>query len=132
MSRPYVIHPEDCPAEGWDDPTRGSVRWWTLVSADRHPSDSMVVGIAELPPSSEPDTALSLHWHVEAEVYHILSGSGVVIINAEEHPVRPGATVFIPGDAEHGVRNTGTVPLRLLYVFAADAFDQIKYTFSDP
>ena len=34
--------------------------------------------------------------------------------------------------AEHGVRNTGTVPLRLLYVFAADAFDQIKYTFSDP
>ena len=75
----------------------------------------MVVGIAELPPSPDGDDALSLHRHAEAEVYHILAGSEVVIINTEEYPVSAGATVFIPGNAGHGVRNTGTGPLRLLW-----------------
>ena len=56
-------------------------------------------------------------------------GEGVVVIDGREHPVRPGTALFIPGDAEHGVRNTGEEPLRLLYAFPVDSFDQVEYAF---
>jgi quercetin dioxygenase-like cupin family protein len=50
----------------------------------------------------------------------------------EEHGLRPGSAVFIPGGAEHGVRNTGAGILRLLYAFAADSFAEVEYEFSSP
>ena len=39
-------------------------------------------------------------------------------------------TVFIPGSAEHGIRNTGAMTLRFFYALAADAFTDIEYVFS--
>jgi oxalate decarboxylase/phosphoglucose isomerase-like protein (cupin superfamily) len=49
-----------------------------------------------------------------------------------EHPVRPGTAIFVPGNAEHGALNTGSGPLRILYVFPADSFHQIEYEFPEP
>ena len=69
MTRPFVIHPEDCETESWDDPVRGQVRWWTLVSGDRRPSDSLVVGVAELPGKTQYCQAkLSRAFHLEASL----------------------------------------------------------------
>ena len=48
-----------------------------------------------------------------------------------EHALRPGSSVFIPGDVWHGARNTGHDVLRLLYVFAADSFSDVNYVFPD-
>jgi len=47
-----------------------------------------------------------------------------------EHAVASGSAVFIPGDAEHGVRNTGDGPLRVVYAFATDSVDDVVYRFS--
>lgn len=46
-------------------------------------------------------------------------------IDELEHALSPRDAVFIPGGVLHGVRCIGAEPLRILYVFAADAFEQI-------
>jgi len=44
--------------------------------------------------------------------------------------LQPGSSVFLPCDAEHGALATGGEALRLLYVFAADSFQEIQCRFS--
>ena len=38
--------------------------------------------------------------------------------------------MFIPGMAEHGIRQTGNEILRLFYAFPVDSFDGVEYLFS--
>jgi mannose-6-phosphate isomerase-like protein (cupin superfamily) len=127
--RPVVINEEQCELEAWDDPTRGKVRWRTLLSGDRTPTSAMTVGVAEVeaghPNSFHP------HRHEPAEVYYILEGEGIVSIDNVDHRVRAGSTVFIPGNAWHCARNTGAKALRLLYIFAVDSFADVTYVFPD-
>jgi mannose-6-phosphate isomerase-like protein (cupin superfamily) len=127
---PIVIHEDDCAFEKWDEPARGSVRWRTLISGDRTASDSLTVGVAELEPNDT--TSLSSHRHPPAEVYYVLSGEGVVTISDTEYAIRPGTAVFIPGNASHSARNTGTEPLRFLYVFPVNSFNDVSYDFLSP
>lgn len=129
-SKPVVLHEEECELESWSEESRALVRWRTLLSADRTPTNALTLGVAELPPgASKP---IHTHRHAQVEAYYVLSGEGVVSIAGVEHPVRTGSAVFLPGDAEHGAFNTGTGTMRLLYVFAADSFDQVEYRFSTP
>ena len=127
QSEAFVIQEEDCEFEGSLEAEPGSVRWRTLISGDRTPTDSLTVGVAELEPGES--RFFRPHKHAQAEVYYILSGEGAVTISGIDHPVRPCTTVFIPGGAEHGARNTGAELLRLLYVFPSDSFAEIKYEF---
>lgn len=117
----------DCGTESWRDDATGHVDWWTLFSADRTPTSGLTVGIAEIPVGApRPPRG---HTHEQAEVYVFLSGSGEVVVEGESTPVATGDAVFIPGDLEHMAVNTGPEPLRLLYFFAADSFDEIVYRF---
>ena len=127
FSKPFVLNESQCEVEDWNDPIRGKVRWRTLLSSDRTPTDSLTMGVAEL--RADADVGFKLHRHDQAESYYILSGRGVVSISATEHALAPGDAVFIPGGALHGARCVGAEPLRLIYVFAADGFDQIRYEF---
>ena len=54
------------------------------------------------------------HGH-EHEVF-VLEGTGVVVDDAGEHPLRPGTVVFVPPKQPHQFRNTGTAPLRFLCI----------------
>ena len=38
--------------------------------------------------------------------------------------------MFIPGMAEHGIRQTGNGVLRLFYAFPVNSFDGVEYLFS--
>lgn len=125
-TRPVVTYEADCAVEGWDDPVMGRVTWRTLLSGDRTPTAALTVGIAEIGADARD---VQPHRHAPPEVYHILAGEGVVRIDGIDHPVRAGATVFIPGNAWHGTRNSGAAPLRLLYVFAVDSFAAVAYEF---
>lgn len=122
-----VVHESDCEVEDWSDSGRGGVSWRTLISADRTPTDSLTVGVAEIRPGA-PDE-LHLHSHEPAEAYYILQGTGVVSIDGELHDIREGTAIFVPSDAVHAVGNTGSDVLRLLYVFGVDSFDDVKYVF---
>lgn len=114
--------------ETWDEPARGGVAWVTLLSKDITPTDTFSAGIAEFVPHGGD---LKPHRHSHAEIYHILEGAGTVTIEGVDHHVKAGDTVFIPGDAEHGVVNHGDPQLRLFYCFAADRFSDVVYRFAE-
>lgn len=122
---PVVLQEDDRPVEGWDD-ERGRLSWRPLFSADATPTEHLVTGVAELGEGG----FLALHRHEQTETYYVTAGEGVVSLEGAEHPVRPGSTVFIPGSAEHGIRNTGATTLRFIYALAADDFTDVEYVFS--
>jgi quercetin dioxygenase-like cupin family protein len=125
--RGVVIDGSKVSVEGWSQSERGAVTWRTLISGERTPTDRLTLGVADVEP--EPEGAVILHRHAQAEAYYVLSGEGVVSIDGAEHPLSPGAAVFIPGGALHAARATGSETLKLLWVFAADAFEQVIYEF---
>lgn len=104
---------------------RGGVVWKTLVSGDRTPSNTLTLGVGMLPPGE----ALHVHRHPQVELYFVLEGTGAATLGDAVRPVAPGDAIFIPGDALHGISNTGPTELRWLYVFAADSFADVEYTF---
>lgn len=127
MSRPLVIRDEDQPRDGWDDAVKGRIGWRTLFGGGVTATDSLTAGIAEV----EPGGWLGLHRHAPAEIYYVLEGRGIVTLEGIEHEVSAGAAVFIPGDAEHGIRNPYGVAFRFLYVFPVDSFAEVEYRFGE-
>lgn len=123
---PHVAHERDCPEERWGD----VVSWRTLVSADRTPTQGITMGTAEIQPGAPIEGAC--HRHAQPEVYFVLTGNGHVSIDDAVHPVEPGSAVFVPGSAWHFVTNTGSLPLRLVYAFAVDSFDEVIYEYRHP
>ena len=127
--RPFVVHESECDVEDWSASGRNGVSWRTLLSADRTPTDSLTIGIAEIAPGS-PDE-FHLHHHEPAEAYFILSGTGAMSIDGEVQNVRTGSAIFVPSNSVHAIANTGSDVLRLLYVFGVDSFDDVTYVFPD-
>jgi mannose-6-phosphate isomerase-like protein (cupin superfamily) len=125
-SQPIVIDEKSAPADGWDDPVKGRIRWRTLFSKGGTPTDGITCGVAEL----RPGDWLGLHRHAPPEIYYVLAGAGAVTLNGTEIAIRAGSAVFIPGMAEHGIRQTGAEALRFLYGFPVDSFDSVEYQFS--
>ncbi len=128
QTKAVITRAEDCPREAWDDPVRGSVSWVTLFSSDRTPTDSMTAGIAQIVPGGG---SLQLHRHAQAEIYFVIEGTGILTVDGRETTVTGGTAVFIPGDAEHGLRNESGMDLRLFYVFPTGSFGDVVYRFPD-
>jgi oxalate decarboxylase/phosphoglucose isomerase-like protein (cupin superfamily) len=89
------------------------------------PTSGLTAGVARIAPGD----ALRLHRHSQAELYVMLAGRGRVTVGSTVREVGPGTTVFIPGDAVHGIENAGATELRFDYVLAADAFEDVEYIF---
>lgn len=121
---PVVLHETDY-EEGWDDERHGRVRWRTLFSNEHTPTESLTAGVADIKSGDE----LKVHRHEPAEVYYFLAGEGIMTIEGMEHPVKANSAAYIPGNAAHGIRNTGQCDLRLFYVFAVNSLGDVDYTF---
>ncbi|CAF1507841.1 unnamed protein product [Rotaria magnacalcarata] len=118
---------EDCETQEWDHPLRGQVKWWELINGDITSTTGITMGIAEVPVGSlSPKRG---HTHNAEEVYYFLSGIGRVYVDGVETDVKSGTSVWIPANAEHFCHNTGTEPLKLLFVFARDKFSDVHYCF---
>lgn len=125
---PLVIRDSDLRWEGWGaafEATRGNVVWKTLFSQGKTPSEALTVGIARVPPGGR----LAPHRHLQAEIYFVLEGEGVVQLACETYTVNPGTAIFIPGNAEHGISNPNASDVRFLYGFATDSFEDVIYVF---
>lgn len=128
MRPPAVLRDTaDVPAEGWDSPSRGSICWQTLFSAGVTQTESLVCGVATL----EPGDTFALHHHAEPEVYFGVEGEAEVMVDGRPCRLAPGVALFIPSNARHGIADV-TQRLRFFYVFAADRFEDIAYSFVPP
>lgn len=129
-SKPQIstLEPESFPPPTQqDEPSKGDITWHTLFSSTTTPTNSLSAGVATCPPQTGH---LCAHRHSQAEVYYITLGKGMMRIDGKETEVEEGAAVFIPGDAEHSIRNIGEGPLKFFYVFATDSFEDVVYRFS--
>ena len=123
-----VVRKEDRTRETFEDPSRGDVSWFTFFSSDRTATDAMSAGLAQLEPNGG---RLNPHRHEQPELYFIAEGSGVLTIEGIERDVAAGSAVFIPGNAEHGIRNDGDSVLRIFYVFPTGCFADVIYRFTE-
>ena len=124
--KPLVISESDVARDSWDDTAKGVLGFRTLFSAGTTVTRALTAGIADL----NAGGWLGLHRHPPAEIYCIVEGRGTVTLEGADYPVSAGTAVYIPGDTEHGIRNTGPAPLRFFYAFAVDSFDDVTYRFS--
>ena len=78
-------------------------------------SDRILVGLNAFEPGQEH----ALHAHPgQDKVYHVLSGSGLFLLDDRELPMQSGDLLVAPEGVPHGVRNTGTERLLILAILA--------------
>ena len=125
MLQGVVTTANERPRESWG----GTSSWFTLFSGDVTPTDSMTAGIMEIAPAGGE---LKPHRHEPAEIYYVLQGEGLLILDGVEHRLSVGSAAYIPGDAEHALRNVADAVLRIFYVFPTDRFADVVYRFREP
>jgi mannose-6-phosphate isomerase-like protein (cupin superfamily) len=87
-----------------------------IIKVDRKygKSPSFFMGMENIPPGKR----IRLHHHPHAEeILFIHRGTGVARLGSREAAVSAGATVYIPRNVSVGLRNTGTEPLTLVFIF---------------
>ena len=77
-------------------------------------SDSLSTGIYHLPAGAADGQSP----HKEDEVYHILKGKAMLVVDGQEQPVKPGSTVYVRRTVEHRFRAIEE-DLTVLVFFAA-------------
>ena len=66
-----------------------------------------------------PGSSIGEHPHLgDDEIYFIISGTGVMVVDGEEQDVGPGAVVLTLSGSSHGLRNTGQEDLRMFVACA--------------
>ena len=85
-------------------------------------SQDLVMGYEDLAPGVD----IQLHRHLVAdEILFIHRGNGVVSLGGRESPVSSGATVYIPRNVSISVRNTGSEPLGVAFIFSKPGFEEL-------
>lgn len=81
--------------------------------------------------SVNPGAQISYQSHTKREEHWIVvKGSGIVVLNEKDIPVKRGTYVFIPLEAKHRIRNTGAEPLEFVEVQLGSYFgedDIVRY-----
>jgi mannose-6-phosphate isomerase-like protein (cupin superfamily) len=78
-------------------------------------------GIIEIAPGRE----IEAHVHAgEDDAFYILEGEMTFLLGDERVAAPPGTFVLAPPGAEHGFRNEGATPVRMLNIHAPAGFDR--------
>ena len=113
--------------QGWlSSKEQGELRWKLLVDSSIGSSSGMSLGILKIKPNFE----LPLHHHSPNEIYLIKRGTGLLIKSNTSIGVKTGNVVYIPQNAVHGIRNTGSTSLLLYWIFPTDSWEEVKYNFT--
>jgi quercetin dioxygenase-like cupin family protein len=95
-----------------------------ILKVDRRNGGSpdLVMGYEDLAPGAE----IQPHTHLVAdEILFIHRGNGVAKLGGRESPVSAGATIYIPRNVQISVRNTGSEPLGVAFVFSKPGFEEL-------
>ena len=72
-------------------------------------------GVAEFAVGASAPT----HYHDAEESVIVIEGEGLMVINGEEHIVRPNDAAFIPPGAHHSIANHGGRPFKISWTYAS-------------
>lgn len=72
-------------------------------------------GVAEFAAGASAPT----HYHDAEESVIVIEGEGLMVINGEEHIVRPNDAAFIPPGAHHSIANHGGRPFKISWTYAS-------------
>jgi mannose-6-phosphate isomerase-like protein (cupin superfamily) len=66
-----------------------------------------------------PDSSIGEHPHAgDDEIYFVISGTGIMVVDGQEQRVGPGAAVLTLSGSSHGLRNEGGEDLRIFVACA--------------
>ena len=127
-SKKFFIQEAELPWESWEEEALrqiSPIAWKTFFTQEKSGSSDLVMGLCQILPNQR----LIRHYHAQAEVYYLLAGEGTMEIDDVTQRITAGTAVFIPGNVEHALTNTGHEPLRFIYVFPANSFAEIEYIY---
>jgi quercetin dioxygenase-like cupin family protein len=85
-------------------------------------SPDLVMGYEEIPAGE----AIRPHQHLLAdEIIFVHRGSGVATLGSREGAISAGSTVYIPRNTRVSLRNTGSEPLGIAFIFSKPGFEQL-------
>lgn len=64
-----------------------------------------------------PGSAIGYHLQMEYEIYHVLSGKGVMEMNGKNFPVGEGDAILTRPGNSHGLKQTGPDDLVIMIVY---------------
>jgi len=84
-------------------------------------SQHFYAGAEDIPPGG----VIPFHrHHGQDEILVVQTGSGHAWLGDKERDVHAGAMIFIPSETWVSLKNTGTEPIRLAFIFSAPGFDE--------
>ena len=84
-------------------------------------SADLVMGYEDIPPGE----GITPHRHeIADEIIFVHRGSGVVELGARTVAFSSGATIYVPKQVRIAVRNTGTEPVSIAFVFSKPGFEE--------
>tara|TARA_Y100000588_G_C13786228_1_gene724637 strand:+ start:271 stop:651 length:381 start_codon:yes stop_codon:yes gene_type:complete len=73
--------------------------------------------IWELAPGVSEGTHVHEKESALEEIYYFMEGEGVMWIDGEDVPITEGDVILAPEGSDHGFRNTGSSPLKLVILW---------------
>ena len=103
-----------------DNTAPASSQFMLKVSPKNNASQHLVAGTEDLAPGA----AITKHRHlVQDEIVLIHSGKAHVWLGDQERELHAGGLVFIPANTWINLKNTGTEPVSLTFIFSAPGFE---------
>ncbi len=91
-----------------------------LVEATTTGTKAFTMGAQTLQPGQE----VPLHRHAEEEILFVYAGSGRITVAGVVHEVRPETAVFVPGNTDHRIENTGAGELRMTFTLSPPGYEE--------
>ncbi len=111
----------------WQEVRKGNARYRRKQLGAADGGERLGSSMYELPPGG---ASFPYHYHTaNEEALYVLSGSGTLRLDGEEHAVEAGDFAALPADESgaHRVRNDGDEPLRYLLVSTMNEPDAMVY-----
>ncbi len=99
---------------------------WNEASARRHDKGLMHPFVGESCGANQLRLHVSVinpgeaahppHQHAGEEIIYLLEGQGEATIGDEKHPMQPMSALFCPEHVMHGLRNSGSTPIKYLVI----------------
>ena len=102
----------------------GGIRTTPLIVHQKVPNAAFTTGMSVFPPGQ----GAPMHSHNCDEQVTMLEGVGDVEIDGVVTALKQYDTTYIPANVPHRFYNTGTGPMRILWIYASD---RVTRTFAD-